>query len=806
MIQPGTSMQPPRLSSPPGFAYLLAILTGPWALLPYLRRLPAGFRYALALASVAPLPAAVFLPYNWLLVSLLLIAWNLTWGFAALIVVPLERPEAPAVAPNRRLKTALALTVAGLPAAVLLASMEQWLSDLLWSGFYPVNASVDTISTDLGAVWFGFGLVLFFSALQASKDAGAWKPSRLLMLIGLVTGAHVFVYQLQLLLVAIPLWQVQELAIFPSWIDRTRQILYFVLWFAAVPPLVHACMGRDRRNLAVTYGLGLLSIGLAMLSLAVVSGLPINYALLAGQQYEKSGTPKLAIPWYSRALTWSRSDNLKSYLQFHVAMLHRKTGDMTEAKEAFIRVLIKYFHDSRVLREAHEFRDRLEKSSDSTLKRVVIPGVEARTEYKAAYCVPNSLGLVLNFWGDHTGAKRIGAQITQLDHGSLITDEVFFSETRGFTSLVLPLRSLDDIFKLIDRGFPVLAFIPGHVIAIFGYDKVLQTLVTYDVNTYDIWDDQRWSEFSQDWSHMYNTIGVVAPKSKLPELKEALGKNIEEQNEAYLQFLIAKVDGEDPDRAVRHMGRAAGHGFFFADWEYQYLIGHRPLPAVADSSIARFMMGQDVYESQILEYLRSLYQRGDYAKAIAFIERYRKENRLSTAMATLLAGCYHRSGDEDMAGEVLLGYLDLDDQEPVTLGFLLEQPYVQEDPETARRISLKLLTTEASVPGSVASLAFRTWRKNTVVDFRNIDEAMAVMENYLDKWNPYDRLAIKELVDAFALKKFRSDDEFNKQSWEKKIRSFRNRLEAGPEAMTVTASAEPKAAKKAKRARGAKKS
>jgi tetratricopeptide (TPR) repeat protein len=772
----------PALPSPPGFAYLLSILVGPWALLPYLSRLPPVFRYAIVLASLAPLPAAVFLPYNWLLLSVLLLAWNLAWGFSALVVVPLDRAAPSAVAPNRRLKTALALTVAGLPAAVLLASMEQWLSDLLWSGFYPVNASVDTISSDLGAVWFGFGLVLFFSALQSAKDGGPWKPSRLIALLLLVTGAHVFVYQLHLLLVAIPLWQLQELSIFSPWIDRTRQILFFVLWFAAVPPLVHACMGRLRslRNLAVTYGLGLLSIGLAMASLAVVSGLPINYALLMGQHYEKSGTPKLAIPWYSRALTWSRSDNLKSYLQFHVAMLHRKTGNMLEAKEAFIRVLIKYFHDSRVLREAHEFRDRLEKSADPALKRVVISGVEARTEYKAAYCVPNSLGLVLNFWGDHTGAKRIGAEITQLDHGSLITDEVFFSETRGFASLVLPLRTLDDVFKLIDRGFPVLAFIPGHVIAIFGYDKVLQTLVTYDVNTYDIWDDQRWSEFSQDWSHMYNTLGIVAPKAKLPELRAILGKDIEGENEAYLQFLIAKVDGEDPDRAVRHMGKAAGHGFFFADWEYEYMIGRRPLPAVADSAIARFMMGQDVYESQILEYLRSLYQRGDYAKAIAFIERYRKENRLSSGMATLLAGCYHRLGDEDKAGEVLLGYLDLDDQEPVTLGFLLEQPYVQEDPETARRISLKLLTSEASVPGSVASLAFRTWRKNTVVDFRNIDEAMAVMENYLDKWNPYDRLAIKELVDAFGLKKFRPDDEFNRQSWEKKIRSFRNRLESGP--------------------------
>jgi tetratricopeptide (TPR) repeat protein len=550
-----------------------------------------------------------------------------------------------------------------------------------------------------------------------------------------------------------------------------------------VPILVHHCLRQWRagQGFLRAYALGLASVALAMAGLAVVTGLPINYALLMGQHHEKSGTPRAAIPWYSRALDWSRSDNLKSYLQFRVALLHRKTGDLEEAKEAFIRVLVKYYHDSRLLLEAHEFRDKLEKKSDTALKRVVIPGIEARTEYKAAYCVPNSLGLVLNFWGDHSGAKRIGAEITQLDRGSLITDEAFYSEERGFANFVLPLRGLDDIFKLIDHGIPVLAFIPGHVIAVFGYDQVLQTLVTYDVNTYDIWDDQRWTEFSQDWAHMYNTMGIVVPKDKVPLLKGILGKDIEEKNEAYLQFLLARINEDDVDRRALHLGRAAGHGFFFADWEYEGLIGKRPLPAVPDSAIAGFLLGHDVFESQILEYLQSLYQRGDYAKAIAFIERYRKENRLSSGMATLLAGCYYQIGEDAKSAEVLLGYIDLDEQEPVTLEFLLGQDYVQDDPEAARRVALKLLESEERIPGSAASLAFWTWRKHTVVDFRNIDEALAIMEGYLSKWNPYDRRAIAELVEAFKLKKFRADDEFNQRNWEKKIRIYKMRLAALPE-------------------------
>jgi tetratricopeptide (TPR) repeat protein len=783
MIKPGPSA-PARLPSKglPGYAYFLLVLGGPWAFLPFLNRAPSRlFRVLMIMAALAPFPAIAALPFNWLFVALLLFGWNLAWSLACMAVLPLDRgtPGGPAV--GRRLRTALGLTLAALPLAVLLVGMEQWLSDQLWSSYYPVNASVDTISSELGAVWLNFGLLLFFSALHVSREGEKWSLAGLLGLAALVAGAHLVVDQLHLVLVTIPLWQVEELAIFPPWLDRTRQILFFVLWFTSIPILVHQCFRRRAagKTFLAGYAKGLLAVALAMAGLAAVTGLPINYALLMGQHYEKSGTPIKAIPWYSRALAWSRSDNLKSYLQFRVALLHRKTGNLDEAKEAFIRVLVKYYHDSRLLLEAHDFRDKLEKRSDRALKRVVIPGVEARTEYKAAYCVPNSLGLVLNHWGDRSGAKRIGAEITQLDRGSLITDEAFFAEARGFANFVLPLRSLDDIFRLIDNGIPVLAFIPGHVIAVFGYDQALQTLVTYDVNTYDIWDDQRWTEFSQDWSHMYNTLGIVVPKDKVPLLKKLLGPDLEVENEAYLQFLLAHIDDEDSQREALHLGRAAGHGFFFADWEYEDLIGKRPLPAVPDSAIAGFMLGHDVFESQILEYLQSLYQRGDYGKAIGFIERYRKENRLSAGMATLLAGCYYRMGDDAKAGEVLLGYIDLDEQEPVTLEFLLGQDYVQEDPEAARRIALKLLESEDRIPGSAAGLAFWTWRKHTVVDFRNIDESLAIMEAYLAKWNPYDRRAMAELIEAFKLKKFRADDEFNQKNWEKKIRIFKMRLASG---------------------------
>ena len=104
-----------------------------------------------------------------------------------MVVVPLERIGTTAAPTHNRLRKALALTLAALPLAVFLASMEQWLSDLLWSSYYPVNASVNSISEDLGVVWMNFGLLLFFSALQSTKEGDNWTLASLVKLILLVT-------------------------------------------------------------------------------------------------------------------------------------------------------------------------------------------------------------------------------------------------------------------------------------------------------------------------------------------------------------------------------------------------------------------------------------------------------------------------------------------------------------------------------------------------------------------------------------------------------------------------------------------
>lgn len=777
-MRTGEHTQQPENGLTP-FLYLVSFLGGPLALLPFLYKL-SGTWYRVWTLFAAPVPVLLWLtlPIGWSLLALAVVAWHAFYTVTLILALPPRRGHHNRLHAGERLRMAILLTAAALPSSLVVAGLQQWLIDAFWSTYLPVNFDVGAISREFGMQVGVLALLVPTCALHLARTEERFTVLRMGLALGIFYGIFIWSWQSYLLVSEVPRWQLIQAGVFPDWVGRIRQILFFVLVFLGVSLLGGSVYSniRMRQPFLRMYLSGLLTFSLALVGLGMATGSPVHYVLLLGRQYEKEGITQKTIPWYAKALQWSPTDRLKSYLQFRVALLHHKNGDSEEAEAAFVRVLVKYYHDADVLLKAHEFKDKLEAGGRDGARRVVIPGVEARTEYKAAYCVPNSLGLVLNFWGDNVGAKRIGAEITQLGSGSFITDEAFYAESRGFRHFVLSLRSLDDIKRLIDHNIPVLAFIPGHVLAVFGYDEVLQTVITYDVNTYDIWDEQRWEEFQDSWAQDFNTLGIVVPEEKVPLVQELLGEGIEEQNQAYLHYMIGLLKN-DAGEKVAHFDKARNHGLFFADWLYQYFVGEPPGDRVPDSSIADFLLDNHVYESQVLNYLRSLYQRGDYETLIAFLEQYQEANTLSGSQAILLAGAYSRRGQAGKAVEVLLTRTDLEELSTVAVEYLLKHPLVVGNPTLANQMSERLLNTESGMTGQGMRRALRVWLATNEVDYRNINEALNALDTYLNGWNPYDAEAIRFLLSIYPIKKFRKDDDLNRKLWQKRIAAYSDRLE-----------------------------
>lgn len=753
----------------PGWVYALTFIGGSATTLPWLGAFASGFaRVAVVLHASMPWVLLGFAPINWLFLAVFWLAWNGLFGIVLLAFKPPLRQPSAALPRSGSLKRGIGAALALTPMGCMLVALERWLADAIWSGLYPVNASLETLSLEVIVLWQNFALLLLFAGLHAARAGAALTPSRLLFLLGVVFGGYFLMTQAYMGLMAIPVWHLQEREVFSSRIEHGRELLYHLLVFVALP-LISASTYKlwlQREPFLAAWGRSMAGLLLALVGLCFASGMPIYYALLAGMEHEKAARPQKAIPWYGKALTWSRSDPLNSYLQFHMGLLWRKQGRLDLAHEAFIRVLVSYPHDQDLLVLAHEFKGRLENITDST--RRVIPGIEARTEYKNAYCVPNSLGLVLNYWGDRTGAKKIGAEITQLDQGSFITDAVHFAERRGFKTLVLPLRELEDVFRLIDRGFPVLTFIPGHVLAVFGYDRALQTLVTYDVNTVDIWDDQRWSAFQTAWSQDYNTLAVVIPDEKTGEIDSLLGPGVEAVSEAYIQYLLG-VLSEDVDRKAQYLARSAGQGLFFASWEAEALLGKGHFSAEEGEAARRFLLRHRLPESQRLSYLRHLYATGHCREALDFLDSLQRQNGFESSMRLVRAGCLVRLGQADSAAGLLADAGETGSLPAPIQHFLIRQGIKSGNSDWAYDAALQALEQEDGLDGETATLAMGQvltqegeWPQDSV--------ALAErLETYLNRHNGYDTLALAAYLRFAPAKRFNPEEELQRDVFLKRL-------------------------------------
>jgi hypothetical protein len=764
-----------RPMNPPGWAYALTFVGGSMTLLPWLNAFKTKMgRMAFLAHAVLPWVLPWVVPINWLFVVVFWLVWNGVFGLLFLTLKPPLRQVGLHLPRITWLKRGIGAALAVLPMGCMLVALERWAADAIWSGLYPVNASLDTISFEVFALWQHFALLLLFTGVQAARTGESLTPARLLALLGFTFTGYFLINQAYMGMMAIPSWHLLEREVFSAGIEHGRELLYHMLNFIALP-LISAAAYRSwlhRETLWSNWMRSLAGLLLALAGLSFASGMPIYYALLVGMEHEKAARPERAIPWYGKALTWSRSDQLNSYLQFHMGLLWRKQGRLDLAHEAFMRVLVSYPHDHELLVMAHEFRGRLENITDST--RRVIPGIEARTEYKNAYCVPNSLGLVLNYWGDRTGAKKIGAEITQLDQGSFITDAVHFAERRGFKSLVLPMRELEDVFKLIDHGFPVLTFIPGHVLAVFGYDRALQTLVTYDVNTVDIWDDQRWSVFQREWSQDYNTLAVVVPEAKLGEVRGLLGDDAEAKSEAYIQYLLGSLS-DDIDEKARYLERASGHHLFFATWEREALLEKSLYSAAEDSAARDFLWRHRLPESQRLGYLRSLYATGHCREALVFLNRLKAENTLEQSMQLVRAGCLARTGLADSAVGVLLDETETASLPAPLLRFLLRELVATGETETAYDMALQALDQEDGVDGETAGLAISQVLARENSDPSEHEAMVDRLEAYLTRQNGYDTTALAALQRLAPAKRFNPEDELQRDAFLKRLELWRQR-------------------------------
>ncbi len=280
-------------------------------------------------------------------------------------------------------------------------------------------------------------------------------------------------------------------------------------------------------------------------------GLPGYGYLVAGRWLEQRGAISPALQLYENGLAARVNPMINSYLQHRMGLLSYKLGRRDQARLAFERTVTTYNANRWLAEEASDFLELLRKGP-GTGSRVVMPGVEGPTEYKPAYCVPNSLALVLRHWGHLANPREIGEAITQFYLGSNLLDMVWYTERFPLRHRLVAFGSVDAIKESIRAQKPVLAYLPGHVVAIFGYDENLKTLVAYDTASWDIWVDLPIRRFEEEWKKSGRLLGIIEP---LPKTEAIFAYQAEQA--AMLHDLLAQMEyPRRPWKGQRHLEMA----------------------------------------------------------------------------------------------------------------------------------------------------------------------------------------------------------------------------------------------------------
>jgi hypothetical protein len=411
----------------------------------------------------------------------------------------------------------------------------------------------------------------------------------------------------------------------------------FLLFFMISPVRTKAKWGRVLQVAGINLAAGI--------TLSITLGYPADMYLSLGRHFERTALTEKALWSYEHGLKKKPQARVASYLQYRVALLNHRLGDRERAKQGFRRVVAKYTANKALVKKANRLLDNLDRSPGK--QRVVLDGVETRTEYKGGYCVPNSLALAMRYWGADVNARVIGRRITGLGSGTFIVNQKWFAEQEGYRHDFLPMATLDDIKRCIDAGFPVLVYVPAHVFAIVGYDEALATFVTYDVATHDVWVEYIQEDFIKAWKKQATTLVLAYPPGKYPLIPANIQSRLKNLSDHYLHFQLHYFDAPTASVSVPHLFKAAD-----ADGEFFFPITllYSEFPGLRDAISEKYEPGQVI--NAIKEYFKENFDEGIHEAGQRHEGRWARSDWAFKMSLQYLIGNKHFAAFEELISHI----------------------------------------------------------------------------------------------------------------------------------------------------------
>ncbi len=316
-----------------------------------------------------------------------------------------------------------------------------------------------------------------------------------------------------LALVIFPLQRLAPISYHPQSAEIIFYVLLFIAIFLSTSYLLQAAIGHGALKTSVMLFGG---ISLIALHVILVSTYSVTINLTIASILEDRQKLSSAKTLYAKAIPYIRHDNLLASLHHRQGVLHVLNQDYESAIASFKKVLADYSETYAVFKKARRYMDAFEKNQPLKEHARKILVVRHRTFEQAASCFPNSLSVILNFYEEQPiSTRKLSYAIKErFSRGTFIWKAESFLDQNGYALLTSFWQNKKTLVSLLEAGYPVLVYIPGHVYTLYGYDSRMEMFFTYDTAKSNRWNDKPFWSFQRDWMRGSFLMSVVVPKEE----------------------------------------------------------------------------------------------------------------------------------------------------------------------------------------------------------------------------------------------------------------------------------------------------
>jgi tetratricopeptide (TPR) repeat protein len=414
---------------------------------------------------------------------------------------------------------------------IVMGVLFQGLGNIVQAIYYWILGEQVTVyfssQSNIFKLWVLVGLIYGF--VYGIRNSNDYFNRDMGAVAGSIFSVFIFIFLYTGFVLALVIYPPQRLAPV-SYYPQASEFLFYVLFFVAVTVSTFHFLRTAVRLGTLKTGLMLfIGIPLIALHIIVVSAYSVTINLTIASILEDRQKLSSAKTLYAKAIPFIRHDNLLASLHHRQGVLHVLNQDYQSAVVNFKKVLADYSENYEVFMKARRYVDAFEKNQSIKEHGRKILVVRHRTFEQAASCFPNSLSVILNFYEKQPlSTRKLSYAIKEgFSMGTFIWKAESFLEKNGYELLTTFWQSRKTLFSLLEAGYPVLVYIPGHVYTLYGYDSRMEMFFTYDTAKSNRWNDKPFWNFQRDWMRGSFLMSVVVPdgeKDKFSSLFPQFGR------------------------------------------------------------------------------------------------------------------------------------------------------------------------------------------------------------------------------------------------------------------------------------------